>query len=161
ELERLRVGFRNVTQDNEELNKKLALLDNAHSGCSSREKDLVDMVKELERERDEWRATASGQVEKIRLLEKDLEPKMQQLTAVEERIEVLEREKLVLSAQLSQGEADRKKLVKEFIPAVVRRLYTSVEYRKSLALPVQSCFTAGWLGGLALGRSEDEVACFL
>ncbi|GKG33575.1 hypothetical protein Tco_0433734, partial [Tanacetum coccineum] len=115
ELERLRVGFRNVTQDNKELNKKLALLDNAHSGCSSREKD---MVKELERERDEWRATASGQVEKIRLLEKDLEPKTQQLTTVEERIEVLEREKLVLSDQLSQGEADRKKLVKEFISAM-------------------------------------------
>nr|GEX70026.1 hypothetical protein [Tanacetum cinerariifolium] len=62
---------------------------------------------------------------------------------------------------LSQSEADRKKLVKEFIPAVVKRLHISVEYRKSLAALVQLCFTAGWLGGLALGRTEEEVARFL
>nr|GEU36172.1 hypothetical protein [Tanacetum cinerariifolium] len=66
-----------------------------------------NMVKELERERDEWRATASDQ---------------------------------------------------EFIPTVVKRLHTSVKYRKSLAAPVQLCFTAGWLGGLALGRTEEKIA---
>ncbi|GJS75917.1 hypothetical protein Tco_0725798 [Tanacetum coccineum] len=161
ELEHLRAGLRKANQDNEKLTKKFTLLDNAHLECSSQEKEFLDMVKELERERDEWRATTSGQVEKIRLLEKDLEPKTQQLMVAEEKVEALEREKLYLSAQLSQGEADRKKLVKEFILAVVKRLHTSVEYRKSLATPVQLCFTAGWLGGLTLGRTEDEVARFL
>ncbi|GJS97809.1 hypothetical protein Tco_0804777 [Tanacetum coccineum] len=50
-------------------------------------------------------------VEKIRSLEKDLEPRTHQLVAAEEKIGVLEREKLALSAQMAQAEADRKKLV--------------------------------------------------
>nr|GEY70936.1 hypothetical protein [Tanacetum cinerariifolium] len=152
ELERLRSGLRKVNQDKDEITKKFTLLDNAHSECTSREKELLDMVKELERERDEWRATALDQVEQIRHLERDLEPKTQQLIAVEEKVKMLEHERLALSAQLSQSEADRKKLVKEFIPTVVKRLHTSVEYRKSLAAPVQLCFTVGWLGGLARPR---------
>ncbi|GJS26522.1 hypothetical protein Tco_0487142 [Tanacetum coccineum] len=117
ELDRLRSSLQRMTQDNNELNKRLILLDGAHSECPSREKELSDRVKDLERERDEWRSTASD-----------------------------------------QAEADRKKLVREFIPAVVKRLHASVEYRKSLAEPVQLCFTAGWLGGLSLGRTEDEIA---
>ncbi|GJX84270.1 hypothetical protein Tco_0335044 [Tanacetum coccineum] len=41
------------------------------------------------------------------------------------------------------------------------RLHTSVEYRKSLVVPIGLCFTAGWLGGLNLGKNEDEVASML
>nr|GEW01137.1 hypothetical protein [Tanacetum cinerariifolium] len=134
ELECLRSGLGKVNQDKDEITKKFTLLDNAHSKCTSRERELLDMVKELERERDEWRATASDQVEQIRHLERDLEPKTQKLMAADE---------------------------KEFIPTVVKRLHTSVEYRKSLATLVQLCFTAGCLGGLALGRTEEEVARFL
>nr|GEZ74283.1 hypothetical protein [Tanacetum cinerariifolium] len=44
----------------------------AYSKCSFREKELVDMVKYLERERNERRTTASDQVERIRSLEKDI-----------------------------------------------------------------------------------------
>nr|GEV49156.1 hypothetical protein [Tanacetum cinerariifolium] len=98
-------------------------------------KELLDMVNELGRERDEWRATASDQVEQIRHLERDLEPKTQQLMAAEKKVKMLEHKRLALSAQLSQSEADRKKLVKDFIPTVVKRLHTSVEYRKNLAAP--------------------------
>ncbi|GJT75340.1 hypothetical protein Tco_1042065 [Tanacetum coccineum] len=177
-------GLLKANQDNEEMTKKLTLLDNAHSECPSQEKELLDIVKEMERERDEWRATALdspggseeascffpqyewratalGQVEQILHLEKDLEPKTQQLVTAKERVKMLEREKLALSAQLAQSDADRKNVVKEFIPAVVKRLHTSVEYRRNLAALVQLCFTAGWLGGLALGRTEEEVARFL
>ncbi|GJY84914.1 hypothetical protein Tco_0498940 [Tanacetum coccineum] len=125
------------------------------------EKELLDRVKDLERERDEWRETASDQVEKIRCLEKDLELRTQQLVAAEERVGVLEGEKLAFLAELAQAEANRKKLVNEFIPTVIKKLHTSVEYRKSLATPVQLCFTAGWLGGLSLGKTEDEIAQFL
>nr|GEV71449.1 hypothetical protein [Tanacetum cinerariifolium] len=71
ELERLGSGLRKANQDKDEINKKFTLLDNAYSECTSREKELLDMV-------------------------------------------------------------------------------------KSLAAPVQLCFTAGWLGRLALGRSEEE-----
>nr|GEW71251.1 hypothetical protein [Tanacetum cinerariifolium] len=135
ELERLRSGLRKANQDKDEITKKFTLLDNDHSKCTSREKELLDMIRHLER---------------------DLELKTQKLMAAEEKVKILERERLALSAQLPQSEADRKKLVKEFIPIVVKRLYMSVEYRKSLAALVQLCFTAGWLGVLTLDRTEEE-----
>ncbi|GKE39972.1 hypothetical protein Tco_1463377, partial [Tanacetum coccineum] len=124
ELDHLRSTLQRVTQDNEGLTNKLNLLDNAYSECSSREKELVDRVKDLERERDGWRATTSDQVKRIRSLERDLEPKTQQLVTTEEKIRVLERGKLGMSAEVAQAEADRQKLVREFIPAVVKRLHT-------------------------------------
>ncbi|GKA36912.1 hypothetical protein Tco_0723477 [Tanacetum coccineum] len=148
-LERLRLSLQRANQDNEGLTKKLTMLDNAHSDCPYREKELSDKVKYLERERNEWRATASDQVEKIRSLEKDLEPRTQQLKVAKEKVGVLESEKLALSAKVALAEADRKNLIWEFIPKVVERLHTSVDYRKTLATPVSLCFTAGWLGGLA------------
>ncbi|GJU87172.1 hypothetical protein Tco_1294718 [Tanacetum coccineum] len=139
ELDRLRLSARRTEQENEGLTNKLNLIESAHFGCESREKELMDDVKDLERERDEWRVTASSQVKQIRSLEKDLEPKARQLEAAEERIRVLEGEKLALSAGLAQAEADRQKLVREFILAVL----------------VLYCRVAG---GLSLGRSEDEIA---
>ncbi|GKA89972.1 hypothetical protein Tco_0811784 [Tanacetum coccineum] len=161
ELDRLRPGLRRTTQENDDLNQRLTLLDNAHSECLPREKELLDRVKDLERERDKWRETTSNQVEKIRSIKKDLEPRTQQLVAAEEKVGVLEGEKLDLLGKVAQAEADRKKLVREFLPAVVKRLHTSVEYQKSLATPVQLCYTAGWLGGLSLGRTEDQIAQLL
>nr|GEY82509.1 hypothetical protein [Tanacetum cinerariifolium] len=136
ELKHLRSSLMRENQDNDGLTNKLTLLESAHSECSSREKELLDMVKDLEGERDEWRTTASDEVEKIRRLKKDLEPRTQQLMVVEEKIRVLERDKLALSAEVAQAEADLKKLVREFRHVVVKRLHTSVEYRKSLAFPV-------------------------
>nr|GEX85911.1 hypothetical protein [Tanacetum cinerariifolium] len=58
-----------------------------------------------------------------------------QLVATKEKIGVLECEKLALSAQVAQADADHKKLIREFIPTVVKRLHTSVEYRKILVAP--------------------------
>ncbi|GKC66325.1 hypothetical protein Tco_1098923 [Tanacetum coccineum] len=83
------------------------------------------------------------------------------MVAAEEKVGVLEGEKLDLLCKVAQAEANRKKLVREFLPAVVKRLDTSVDYRKSLAASVQLCYTAGWLGGLSLGRIEDQIAQFL
>ncbi|GJV39238.1 hypothetical protein Tco_1417678 [Tanacetum coccineum] len=114
ELDRLRSGLWRMNQENEDLNQRLTLLDSAYSECLPREKELLDRVKDLERERDEWRETALNQVEKIRSLEKDLKPRTQQL-----------------------AKADRKKLVHEFLPVVVKRLHASVEYQKSLAAPAK------------------------
>ncbi|GKC53165.1 hypothetical protein Tco_1075910 [Tanacetum coccineum] len=80
---------------------------------------------------------------------------------LKEKIKGLEHEKLAHSAKVAQDEADRQNIVQEFLPAVVKRLHTSVEYRQSLAAPVSLCFTARWLGGLSLGRSEDEISQIL
>ncbi|GKE66411.1 hypothetical protein Tco_1520572 [Tanacetum coccineum] len=128
-------------------NRNDAILMDAHSECPSREKDLLDMVKDLERERDEWRETSSGQVERIR--------------GLKEKVGGLERKKLALSDKVVEAETDRKKLVREFIPTMIKRLHISVEYRQSLAAPVGSCYTVGWLGGLSLGQTEEQVAQIL
>nr|GEW26808.1 reverse transcriptase domain-containing protein [Tanacetum cinerariifolium] len=63
ELGHLRSIVRRTEKENEGLNNKLSLIESAHSGYGSREKELTDVVKDLERERDEWRVTASNQVE--------------------------------------------------------------------------------------------------
>nr|GEY99542.1 hypothetical protein [Tanacetum cinerariifolium] len=122
---------------------------------------VVGYGEDLERERDAWRETASDEVEKIWSLEKDLEPRTQQLMVAEEKIGVLERDKLAHWAEVAQAEADLKKLVREFIHAVVKRSHTNVEYRKSLAFPVSLCFATVWLEGLSLGKTDDQIAQFL
>ncbi|GJV11145.1 hypothetical protein Tco_1352686 [Tanacetum coccineum] len=147
ELDRLKVNLQRENEDNAGLTHQLSLVDNAHSECPSREKELLDMVKDLERERDEWRKTASGQVEKIR--------------GLEEKVGGLEREKLALSDEVVEAKIDSKTLVREFNPTVIKRLHMSVEYRQSLAALVGSCYTAGWLGGLSLGRTEEQIAQIL
>ncbi|GKG44602.1 hypothetical protein Tco_0486040, partial [Tanacetum coccineum] len=98
------------------------------------------------------------QVEKIRSLEETLALKSRQLIAAEERVRELEGKKVALEAGLARAKVDRQNLVREFFLTVVKRLHTSIEYRKSLAAPVSLCFTAGWLGGLSLGRTEDQIA---
>nr|GEU63339.1 hypothetical protein [Tanacetum cinerariifolium] len=82
-------------QTNDGQSKKHALLENDYSQCSDRERELMDSLKDMEKERDNWRKTASNQV------------------------------------------------IREFVPAVVSRLHSIVEYQKSLAVPIGMCFTAG------------------
>nr|GEY50358.1 hypothetical protein [Tanacetum cinerariifolium] len=161
ELDHLRSSVRRTEQENEGLDNKLSLIESAHSRFRSREKELTDVVKDLEKKKDEWRVTALNQVEHIHALEKDLEPKTYQLATTEERIRVLEGEKRALSAELARSEIDRQNLIQEFIPTVVRRLHTSAKYRKVMAVPVSLCYTAGWLGGISLGRYKEEIAGLL
>nr|GFA68773.1 hypothetical protein [Tanacetum cinerariifolium] len=114
----------------EQLNHDNVDLQN-HNDAQLEELDCL-RVEDLERERDEWRNTASDQVKKIRSLEKDLEPRTQQLVAAEEKVGVLKGEKIDLLGKVARAKADRKKLVREVLPAVVKRLHISVEYQKSL-----------------------------
>nr|GEU74074.1 hypothetical protein [Tanacetum cinerariifolium] len=133
ELDHLSFDLRRMSQENEGLNQRHTLLDSAHSVCLPREKELLDRVKDLEWERDEWRNTTSDQVEKIQSLEKDLKPRTQQLVVAEEKVEVLEGEKLDLVGKVARAEADHKKLVHEFLPAMVKRLQISVATKDQIA----------------------------
>nr|GEW95875.1 hypothetical protein [Tanacetum cinerariifolium] len=137
--------------------KNFVLLKNAHLQCSNMERELSDRLKDMEQVRDEWRQTTFNQVEKIKLLEGDLWPKSKQLSDLKGRVRVLEEEKAKLVRQLAQSEMARQGVIKDFVPTVVGRLLTSVKYRKSLAVPTGLCYTAGWLGGLSLGRKEEEI----
>ncbi|GJS79361.1 hypothetical protein Tco_0729242 [Tanacetum coccineum] len=104
---------------------------------------------------------AQEQVEKIKKLEDILEPKSKQLADAEERVQLLEGEKTKLVTKLAQAEMERHKLVWEFDPVVSKRLHMSVEYRKSLVVPIVLFLTAGWLGGLSLRKTEADIAAVL
>ncbi|GJR22169.1 hypothetical protein Tco_0970696 [Tanacetum coccineum] len=53
-----------------------------------------------------------------------------------------------LAAQLARSKVNRQSIIRDFIPTVVGRLHTSVEYRRSLAVAISLSYTAGWLGDL-------------
>nr|GEX47028.1 transposase (putative), gypsy type [Tanacetum cinerariifolium] len=134
ELNRLRSDFQMERWSNDGSSKKLVLLESTHAQSSDKERELSDRQKDMEMESDELR----------KLL----------LT----RMRVLEEGKARLVGQLAQSERARQGVIHDFISTVVGRLLTSVEYRKSLAIPIGLSFIAGWLGGLSLGRKEDEIA---
>ncbi|GJU26008.1 ribonuclease H-like domain-containing protein [Tanacetum coccineum] len=119
------------------------------------EKEVVDLSVHLPQSSHQVLIECSSQEKELVKRVKDLERDKWRTTALDQC------EKLSLSAKVAQAEADRQKLVQEFIPAVVKRLHTSVKYSQSLAAQVSLCFTSRWLGGLSLGRSEDQVAQFL
>ncbi|GKE64101.1 hypothetical protein Tco_1518262 [Tanacetum coccineum] len=75
ELDRLRTDLQKEMQANNGLSKKFTLLDSVHSTCSERERELMDGLKDMDKERDDGRQTTSEQVERIRSLEEILEPK--------------------------------------------------------------------------------------
>ncbi|GKB64569.1 hypothetical protein Tco_0920755 [Tanacetum coccineum] len=73
----------------------------------------------------------------------------------------LEEEKVRLVGELAQSEMACQSVVRDVIPVAISRLLTSVEYRKSLAVPIGLSFTADSLGGLSLGRTEEDIAAVL
>ncbi|GJY25802.1 hypothetical protein Tco_0400528, partial [Tanacetum coccineum] len=118
-------------------------------------------LKDMEREMDEWRQNSSNQVEKIKKLEEDLGTKSKQLINVEHRVHALQKEKEDLVARLAQSEMNRQSVVKDFILTAISMLQTSVEYQKSLDVPVSLSYIASWLGDLGLGQTEEEIAKIL
>ncbi|GKC82918.1 hypothetical protein Tco_1138635 [Tanacetum coccineum] len=89
------------------------------------------------------------------LQEEDLGPKSKQLTDAENLAQVLEEEKRELVAQLAHSEASHQSIIRDFIHTVVNMLQTSMKYRRSLAISLS--YTTGWLGGLSLGRTEEDI----
>ncbi|GJY53696.1 hypothetical protein Tco_0445360, partial [Tanacetum coccineum] len=85
ELGDLRSSLQREKQANADLSNEFALLDSAHAGCSDREKEFMDRLKDMEKDRDEWRQIASDQVERIRSLEGGLVLASQQLAVEREK----------------------------------------------------------------------------
>ncbi|GJZ20483.1 hypothetical protein Tco_0557073 [Tanacetum coccineum] len=63
ELDRLRTDLQRAMQANDGLSKKITLLDTAYFRCLDRERELLDRFKDMEKDRDGWRKTASDQAE--------------------------------------------------------------------------------------------------
>ncbi|GJZ89708.1 hypothetical protein Tco_0661490 [Tanacetum coccineum] len=66
--------------------KKEVLSSLTNYECSERERELSDRLKDIEREKDEWRQRASTQVEEIKQLKEDLRSKSKQLADLEDRV---------------------------------------------------------------------------
>nr|GEY31462.1 transposase (putative), gypsy type [Tanacetum cinerariifolium] len=100
--------FRHRVFSQDELLKRHELHNHDHMDLHTK-RELADRLKDLKKERDDWRETTSVQ------------------------IRVLEEENNSLVAQLAHAEMDFQKIIKEFILVLVHRIHTSVGYRKSLA----------------------------
>ncbi|GJV25394.1 hypothetical protein Tco_1378089 [Tanacetum coccineum] len=72
EIHHLRSNLQREMQANDGLSKKLALLESVHSNFLDRERELMDRLKDVEKERDDWRQTDSKQVEMIKKLEETI-----------------------------------------------------------------------------------------
>nr|GEU68637.1 hypothetical protein [Tanacetum cinerariifolium] len=153
--------FKREIQTNDRQSKKLALIENAHSQYSNRERELMDGLKDMDKETDNRIKTTSDQFKGIKKLEEDIRPKSKQLSDAEERVMVLDKEKTELVVKLAQAKMVRHKVIRVFVPAIVSRLHSSVEYHKSLVVHIGLCFTTGWLGGLGLGCKEEEISVML
>nr|GFB17730.1 hypothetical protein [Tanacetum cinerariifolium] len=122
---------------------------------------MAEQIRELTREKDEWRQTFVNKVEQIKQLESELNSKSQDLAGRKERVHQLEEKKVSLIAHLAKSDMARKNMVKDLIPKFVSLLLASVEYRKSLVVSIGLSFSAGWLGGIGVGQKEDEIEIIL
>ncbi|GJV33545.1 hypothetical protein Tco_1393945 [Tanacetum coccineum] len=61
ELSHLRIDLQRQTHANDGISKKFLLLDSVHSSYEDKKRELLDQLKEMEKERDDWRKTASEQ----------------------------------------------------------------------------------------------------
>nr|GEY28474.1 hypothetical protein [Tanacetum cinerariifolium] len=107
------------------------------------------------------RQTASDQVEKIKKLEEDIFLKSKQLSNAESQVQLLVKEKEKLVAELARSELEHRSIIRDFIPQVVSWLQTSMEYRRSLGVPISLLYIVGWLGGLGLGWTKEQIAKIL
>lgn len=143
------------------LSTKFKLLEVEHSAYAARETGLSDRVKQLEQEKEEWRKVSEGQVERIRQLEEELGKKNALMSEEQADNATLRKEKEDLAITLGQNEMMKLNVVLELVPDVVRRLLDSNEYKTSLAVPLSLSFTAGWLGGVSLDRSKEDLGKIL
>ncbi|GKA52419.1 hypothetical protein Tco_0745734 [Tanacetum coccineum] len=99
ELNRLRTGLYRQMQTNNGFSKQLDFLNGSHSSCEDKERELLGQLKEMEKERDDWRQTASEQVARIKELEEAINPKSNQLANATERVQALEADKCGISEE--------------------------------------------------------------
>ena len=141
----------------DKLLKEFHALEDEVSAASTRQEGLVEQLEEMEKDKNEWRSTASSQAARIKELEKQLADRSAEVN----ELKVQDKN---LTAKLAQSEMIRHNTVKELIPAVCRRLFQSREYKKSMGR-VYLSYTAGFIdgvkaefdGGAKVNRKEEDV----
>jgi hypothetical protein len=128
------------------------------SAASTRQEGLVEQLEEMERDKNEWRSTASSQAAKIKEMEGQLSNKSSELSQLQEQNKQL-------TASVAQSEFVRHNTVKELLPAVCRRIFQSREYKKSMGRVYSLSYTAGFIDGVKadfrdgvkVAREEEDV----
>ena len=91
------------------------------------------------------------------MLEDDLKKTKAQLADKEMSSQELRKEIQELAISYGHVEIDRNKIVKDFIPEMVRRLLNSYEYKKALAEPFNLYSQSGFIDGVHVGREPEEA----
>ncbi|PWA80205.1 transposase (putative), gypsy type [Artemisia annua] len=143
-----------LTKANRELHQQ-------HQGCSGREADLAEQLSLANKEKDELSSKSLEQSNRIKQLEDLLAGKEASLEESERRSAGLAKEVEKLTVASSQAEILRHNYVRQLIPTVVKRFRESEEYQIVWAGVFNFALDAGWLAGLKLGRSEEEVAAYV
>ncbi|PWA65490.1 transposase (putative), gypsy type [Artemisia annua] len=143
-----------LTKANRELHQQ-------HQGCSGREADLAEQLSLANKEKEELSSQNLEQSNRIKQLEDLLAGKEASLEESERKSAGLAKEVEKLTVASSQAEILRHNYVRQLIPTVVKRFRESDEYQMAWAGVFNAALDAGWLAGLKLGRSEEEVAAYV
>lgn len=122
---------------------------------------MNDRVVDLEREKEEWRKMSATQANKIKQLEEELSKAKASLDSEEDDIKSLRKDRADLAVKLGQTKMDRCNAVRELLPAVLSRLLGSHEYKRSFSIPFSLSLMDGWLWGVSLERTEEELGNIL
>ncbi|PWA98913.1 transposase (putative), gypsy type [Artemisia annua] len=143
-----------LTKANRELHQQ-------HQGCSGREADLTEQLSLANKEKEELSSQNLEQSNRIKQLEDLLAGKEASLEESERKSAGLAKEVEKLTVASSQAEILRHNYVRQLIPTVIKRFRESDEYQMAWAGVFNAALDAGWLAGLKLGRSEEEVAAYV
>ena len=145
-------------QNFDKLLKEFHALEDEVSAASTRQEGLVEQLEEMERDKNEWRSTASSQAARIKELEGQLSSKTSECSQLQDQNKQL-------TARVAQSEVVRHNAVKELLPVVCRRLFQSREYKKSMGKVYSLSYTAGFVDGVKadfkdgvkVARDEEDV----
>ncbi|GKD85241.1 V-type proton ATPase subunit B2, partial [Tanacetum coccineum] len=125
-----------------------------YEGALNREKSLQDGLEELEEEKKEVDNLNSSQADHIKRLEEALKQ-------AEADAEQLRSEKVRYAVEAGQGEIVRQKIINQYLPTFVRRLHQSAEYKRSLGQVFSLAVGKGFIEGISIGRTEEDIQAIL
>ncbi|GJX02744.1 V-type proton ATPase subunit B2 [Tanacetum coccineum] len=125
-----------------------------YEGALNREKSLQDRLEELEEEKKEVDNLNSSQADHIKRLEEALKQ-------AEADAEQLRSEKVRYAVEAGQGEIVRQKIINQYLPTFVRRLHQSAEYKRSLGQVFSLAVGKGFIEGISIGRTEEDIQAIL
>ncbi|GKC05681.1 hypothetical protein Tco_0997291, partial [Tanacetum coccineum] len=117
-------------------------------------KSLQDRLEELEEEKKEVDNLNSSQADHIKRLEEALKQ-------AEADAEQLRSEKVRYAVEAGQGEIVRQKIINQYLPTFVRRLHQSAEYKRSLGQVFSLAVGKGFIEGISIGRTEEDIQAIL